>query len=277
MDPGPLHTLSVGTAGPRVAFLHGLFGQGRNWSTIAKALAGPDGDRARCTLVDLPDHGRSPWSETFSFEAYAASVADTLRAIDPGPVGRRRPLARWQDRHGARPDRADAGVPARRGRHRAQGLRRPRAVQRLHLRDEGPAAGRAGRTGPTPRRVSTSPTPGSRGSCCRTCAARAPRGGGRPTSSCSRPTLRGGAARSSPTGPCVRVRSSRMPARPLDRGLGVELRPGRGRRDDAGVLPQGAPADGQGGLALGAHGCTPDRRRGPATRHRPGRLSPHLC
>ncbi len=86
MSPaGPLHTLSVGTGGPRVAFLHGLFGQGRNWSTIAKALAGPDGDRARCALVDLPDHGRSPWSEEFSFEAYAAAVASTLRAIDPGP------------------------------------------------------------------------------------------------------------------------------------------------------------------------------------------------
>lgn len=85
MGPGPLHTISVGSAGPRVAFLHGLFGQGRNWSTIAKALAGPDGDLARCTLVDLPDHGRSPWSGEFSFEGYAASVASTLRAIDPGP------------------------------------------------------------------------------------------------------------------------------------------------------------------------------------------------
>ncbi|GGB86081.1 esterase [Knoellia flava TL1] len=82
---GPLHTLSVGTAGPRVAFLHGLFGQGRNWSTIAKALAGPSGEGARCTLVDLPDHGRSPWTETFSFESYAASVAATLRAVDEGP------------------------------------------------------------------------------------------------------------------------------------------------------------------------------------------------
>ena len=85
VSTGPLHTLSVGTSGPRVAFLHGLFGQGRNWSTIAKALAGPDGDRARCTLVDLPDHGRSPWSHALSFESYAASVADTLRAVDPGP------------------------------------------------------------------------------------------------------------------------------------------------------------------------------------------------
>jgi pimeloyl-ACP methyl ester carboxylesterase len=79
----PLHTLSVGTAGPRVAFLHGLFGQGRNWQQVAKALAGPTGTGARCTLVDLPDHGRSPWSAEFSFEGYAESVAETLRAVDP--------------------------------------------------------------------------------------------------------------------------------------------------------------------------------------------------
>ncbi|MEO5982017.1 MAG: alpha/beta fold hydrolase [Pedococcus sp.] len=85
MSDGPvpsLHTLSVGTAGPRVAFLHGLFGQGRNWSQVAKALAGPDGDGARSTLVDLPDHGRSPWGEEFSFAAYADAVAATLRRID---------------------------------------------------------------------------------------------------------------------------------------------------------------------------------------------------
>jgi len=79
----PLHTLSVGSAGPRVAFLHGLFGQGRNWQQVAKALAGPDGTAARCSLVDLPDHSRSPWSREFSFEGYAASVAETLRAVDP--------------------------------------------------------------------------------------------------------------------------------------------------------------------------------------------------
>ena len=79
----PLNTLSVGTGGPRVAFLHGLFGQGRNWTQIAKALAGPDGQGARSTLVDLPDHGRSPWSTEFSFSAYADAVAATLRAVDP--------------------------------------------------------------------------------------------------------------------------------------------------------------------------------------------------
>lgn len=79
-----LHTLSVGAAGPRIAFLHGLFGQGRNWNQIAKALAGPDGAQARCLLVDLPDHGRSPWSQDFSFEGYADAVAETLRGAAPG-------------------------------------------------------------------------------------------------------------------------------------------------------------------------------------------------
>ena len=79
-----LHTMAVGTAGPRVAFLHGLFGQGRNWTQIAKAVAGPDGTGARCLLVDLPDHGRSPWTDEFSYEAYAARVAATLGAAAPG-------------------------------------------------------------------------------------------------------------------------------------------------------------------------------------------------
>ena len=76
--------MPVGSGGPRVAFLHGLFGQGRNWTQIAKALAGPDGSGARCLLVDLPDHGRSPWTADFSYEAYAAQVAATLEAVAPG-------------------------------------------------------------------------------------------------------------------------------------------------------------------------------------------------
>ena len=79
-----LNTLEVGTAGPRVAFLHGLFGQGRNWTQVAKALAGPDGTGARCLLVDLPDHGRSPWTEEFSYRTYAERVAATLEAVAPG-------------------------------------------------------------------------------------------------------------------------------------------------------------------------------------------------
>lgn len=51
---------------------------------IAKALAGPGGDQARALLIDLPDHGRSPWSSQFSYAAYADAVAATLLAHAPG-------------------------------------------------------------------------------------------------------------------------------------------------------------------------------------------------
>ncbi len=69
-----LHVLEVGDSGPRVVFLHGLFGQGRNFSRIAKALT-PD---YRSVLVDLPDHGRSPWTDQVRYEAMADAVAATL-------------------------------------------------------------------------------------------------------------------------------------------------------------------------------------------------------
>ena len=75
-----LAALSYGDAGPRVAFLHGLFGQGRNWTGVAKALA----DSARVLLIDLPDHGRSPWSSVFSYPALAERVASSLAARAPG-------------------------------------------------------------------------------------------------------------------------------------------------------------------------------------------------
>lgn len=70
-----LHTLAVGDSGPRVAYLHGLFGQGRNWMQIAKAVGG------RALLIDLPDHGRSPRTTEFSYASYADRVAATLREV----------------------------------------------------------------------------------------------------------------------------------------------------------------------------------------------------
>ena len=80
----PVHALEVGDTGARVVFLHGLFGQGRNFSTIAKALQ----PEFRSLLVDLPNHGRSAWTEEFGYEQFADLVADRLRdsfAAD-GPV-----------------------------------------------------------------------------------------------------------------------------------------------------------------------------------------------
>jgi pimeloyl-ACP methyl ester carboxylesterase len=74
-----LHTLSVGTGGPRVAFLHGLFGQGRNWTQIGKALV----DQYRVLLVDLPHHGRSATTGHFDYLRVADRVAGLLDANDP--------------------------------------------------------------------------------------------------------------------------------------------------------------------------------------------------
>jgi pimeloyl-ACP methyl ester carboxylesterase len=76
----PLHSTTVGTAGPRVLCCHGLFGQGRNWTAVAKALS----DRHRVTLVDLPDHGRSAWTERVSYADMALAVARLLEELAPG-------------------------------------------------------------------------------------------------------------------------------------------------------------------------------------------------
>ena len=62
-----------------MVFLHGLFGQGRNWTGIAKQLA----ERHRVLLVDLPHHGRSPWPERFDYAEVAAQVVATLPDDEP--------------------------------------------------------------------------------------------------------------------------------------------------------------------------------------------------
>lgn len=74
-----LHTTTLGTEGPLVAFCHGLFGQGRNWTQIARALA----TEHRVLMVDMPNHGRSPWSERVDHLDMADQVATLFSAEDP--------------------------------------------------------------------------------------------------------------------------------------------------------------------------------------------------
>jgi pimeloyl-ACP methyl ester carboxylesterase len=71
-----LHTTTLGDSGGRVVFCHGLFGQGKNWSAIGKAISGDH----RVLLVDMPDHGESPWSDRFDYVAAADQVAELLSA-----------------------------------------------------------------------------------------------------------------------------------------------------------------------------------------------------
>jgi pimeloyl-ACP methyl ester carboxylesterase len=81
---GTLHTTAIGDSGSRVVFLHGLFGQGRNWNQVGKTLADPArADRHRVLLVDLPHHGRSGWDDRFDYLEIADRVAGVLPADDP--------------------------------------------------------------------------------------------------------------------------------------------------------------------------------------------------
>lgn len=65
-----LHDSVIGE-GPDVVLLHGLFGQGGNLGSIARALQ----DEFRVHTPDLPDHGHSHWTPEPSIDGYANAVA----------------------------------------------------------------------------------------------------------------------------------------------------------------------------------------------------------
>jgi pimeloyl-ACP methyl ester carboxylesterase len=69
---------TLGDAGRWVVFVHGLFGQGKNWTTIAKGLT----DRHRVALVDLPNHGHSPWTDRVDYLDMADLLAAELEHLD---------------------------------------------------------------------------------------------------------------------------------------------------------------------------------------------------
>lgn len=68
---------AYGTTGPAVVFLHGLMGRGRNFLSAAKALE----DEYRCFLVDLPNHGSSPWTEDFDYEDMGQAVIEFIENV----------------------------------------------------------------------------------------------------------------------------------------------------------------------------------------------------
>jgi pimeloyl-ACP methyl ester carboxylesterase len=78
-----LNATNLGEVGSPVAFCHGLFGQGKNWTQIARALS----QGHRVLLLDMPDHGRSPRSERFDFVDIADRVVETLGPEPTALVG----------------------------------------------------------------------------------------------------------------------------------------------------------------------------------------------
>ncbi len=62
--------------GPPLAILHGLFGAGRNWTGVARRLAA----HHRVIVLDLRNHGASPWADTMDYAEMAEDVRATLHA-----------------------------------------------------------------------------------------------------------------------------------------------------------------------------------------------------
>jgi pimeloyl-ACP methyl ester carboxylesterase len=103
--------------GPPVVILHGLFGSGRNWASIAQRLAGAH----QVIALDARNHGASPWAETMSYAEMAEDVLATLRARG---IGRARLIGHSM-----------GGKTAM-----LCALRHPAAVDRLVVVDVAPAA-----------------------------------------------------------------------------------------------------------------------------------------
>lgn len=73
-----IHSVRIGEddALGRVVFIHGLFGRGKNFTTLAKGLE----TEMVSLLVDAPNHGESAWTEHFDYIEMADLIAAHLRA-----------------------------------------------------------------------------------------------------------------------------------------------------------------------------------------------------
>ncbi len=66
-----LHSTRYGTGTP-LLILHGLFGSGTNWRSIARRLSRQN---IEVVTADLRNHGASPWVEDMSYPAMAEDVS----------------------------------------------------------------------------------------------------------------------------------------------------------------------------------------------------------
>lgn len=56
---------------------HGLFGSARNWGVVAKRLS----DQRQVNVVDMRNHGESPWHQANSYPDMAADMAGTIKRV----------------------------------------------------------------------------------------------------------------------------------------------------------------------------------------------------
>lgn len=76
-----LHYQTNGQGQP-LLLLHGLFGAGNNWGTIAKHFA----QQFQVISVDLRNHGNSPHSDKHTYPLMAADIAELCDALHLGSI-----------------------------------------------------------------------------------------------------------------------------------------------------------------------------------------------
>ena len=64
--------------GTPLIIVHGLFGSSDNWKTQAKKFS----EYFRVILVDVRNHGRSPWSDEFSYQIIANDLVELLENLN---------------------------------------------------------------------------------------------------------------------------------------------------------------------------------------------------
>ncbi len=69
-------------SGPLLVILHGLFGSGDNWQTLAKQFA----DHHTVVTVDLINHGLSPHRDTMSYSEMARDAHELIVHLNMGPA-----------------------------------------------------------------------------------------------------------------------------------------------------------------------------------------------
>jgi pimeloyl-ACP methyl ester carboxylesterase len=74
-----LHATELGS-GPPVVLLHGLFGAGRNFGAVQRALA----PRFRVIALDMRNHGDSPHAPDMRYPTQAEDVRETLAELGVG-------------------------------------------------------------------------------------------------------------------------------------------------------------------------------------------------
>lgn len=74
------HEAAEPETAPPLLIAHGLFGSARNFHTLGRRLA----RNRRVVMVDMRNHGQSPWADRHDYQAMAEDLADAVERLAGG-------------------------------------------------------------------------------------------------------------------------------------------------------------------------------------------------